>query len=272
MTPEERLDLLCHRHSVRSYADTPLSEQVINKLRSEVSYINSHEAGLNFQLCLGDDSPFRGVGRSYGMFKGVRNYLAAVIDPTFAGGDGHTYERAGFAAENFVIKCTELGLGSCFVGGTFSKEHVSALLKVYEKIPFVVAFGLSEGKDTMLARMAMKVAHRRKMIPRDFFDGDDVSYAEACKEFPWMPDALKALSVAPSALNSRPVRLKYTKDFCPAEEKSGESPECVLQITVHTIDPAKYAVELGIAKANIAYAIGGDWDWGENGAFYAISS
>lgn len=272
MTQKERLDLLCRRHSVRSYTGTSLSEDVINKLRSEVSYINSHEAGLNFQLCLGDDSPFRGVGRSYGMFKGVRNYLAAVIDPTFAGGSGNTYERAGYAAENFVIKCTELGLGSCFVGGTFSKEHVSALLKVYEKIPFVVTFGLPDGKDTMIARMAKKVAHRHKMSPRGFFDGDDESYIEACKEFPWLPDALKALSVAPSALNSRPVRLEYSKDHClnGDEVKFVESSQCEPQITAHTIDPAKYAVELGIAKANIAYAIGGDWDWGENGAFYSM--
>lgn len=247
------LELLRSRHSVRSYSDESLNEAVINKLRSEVTYINTHEAGLNFQLCFDDSSPFAGMARSYGMFRNVRNYMVAVIDPTFP----HAYERAGFFAEQFVMEAVGAGLGTCFVGGTFSREHVGARVEVYEKIPFVVAFGIADtGRTSLLAKAAARIAHRKSRSPREFFDGNDAEFEEAKRTFPWLERGLEAVACAPSALNRQPVRLKITEV---GEEKL---------VTAHTLEPEKYAVDLGIAKYNLAAVVPGIWDWGEGGAFY----
>lgn len=203
------LELIQARHSVRSYSGKTIPDDVRNRLKSEVTYINTHEAGLNFQLCFDDDAPFRGVGRSYGMFRGVRNYLVAVIDPTFP----DAYERAGYFAEQFVIEALRLGIGTCFVGGTFSRQNVGARVEVYEKIPFVIPFGYPEDDKTpLLAKMAMKFAHRKKMSPRDFFDGEDAEYEIWRNEFPWLDVALEAVACAPSSLNKRPVRLMPCRD------------------------------------------------------------
>lgn len=250
---EFRIDILRSRHSVRSYKYGEVSESEARKLRAEATFINSHEAGLNFQVCVGDDGPFKGMARSYGMFHGVDNYLAVLIDPTFP----HAFERAGYFAEQFVVEAVKLGLGTCFVGGTFSKAHVKCPVEVYEKIPFVVAFGNPDmAKTPLLARVTSSLIHRVKHSARDFFDGSDSEFEQAKKEFPWLDVALEAVACSPSALNSQPVRLAVgTVDGCRG-------------IIAYTINPEKYAVELGIAKFNVAFAVGGSWDWGEKSIFY----
>lgn len=247
------LELLRSRHSVRSYSVDSLGEKIINRLRSEVTYINTHEAGLNFQLCFDDGQPFAGMARSYGMFRNVRNYLVAVIDPTFAA----AYERAGFFAEQFVMEAVEAGLGTCFVGGTFSRDHVGARVEVYEKIPFVVTFGIADERHTsFMAKMAVRMSHRKSLAPREFFDGSDEEYEEAKKDFPWLETGLEAIACAPSALNKQPVRIK------------AKTIDNKKQIIAYTVDPAKYAVDLGIAKFNFSSVVPGIWDWGEKGVFY----
>jgi len=247
------LELIQSRHSVRSYSGKAIPDDVRNRLRSEVTYINTHEAGLNFQLSFDDDAPFRGVGRSYGMFRGVRNYLVAVIDPTFP----DAYERAGYFAEQFVIEALKLGIGTCFVGGTFSRQNVGARVEVYEKIPFVIPFGYPEDDKTpLLAKMAMKFAHRKKMSPRDFFEGTDPEYAATRQEFKWLDVALEAVACSPSSLNKRPVRLKTVTE------------EGKLHIAATTNGQETSPVDLGIAKFNVATAVAGIFDWGNSGIFY----
>lgn len=245
------LDLLRQRHSVRSFSMEPLTNDVINTIKSEITFINSHESGLNFQLCLNDSAPFEGFARSYGAFRNVNNYLVALIDPSF----DHAYERAGYFAEQFVIKCTELGIGTCFVGGTFSREHIATRSEVYEKIPFVIALGYpEEEKTTIVAKMSRSLMHIKKKTLRDFYDGDDFEYQNAVAKFPWLISALEAIECAPSALNKQPIRLKMIikESF----------PEIVAYSKNHSL------IDLGIAKYNVGAIIPGYWDWGENGVFH----
>lgn len=249
----DTLDFLKSRHSVRSYTTYPLDDAIKNKLRSEVSYINTHEAGLNFQLCFDDSAPFSGWSRSYGMFRNVSDYMVAVVDPTFP----HAYERAGYFAEQFVMEAVKAGLGTCFVGGTYSASHLGARVEVYEKVPFIVAFGQPQpGNTTLIARLSAGLTHRKTLQPRQFFEGDDIEYHEVMNRFSWLHDALEAVACAPSALNRQPVRLKM---------KAVESQP---RIVAFTPDADKFAVDLGIAKYNVAAAVPGVWEWGENAPFY----
>ena len=244
---------LRERHSVRSYdASREIPEELRQKLLAEATMVNSHEAGLNFRIVFDSDAPFRGFARSYGMFKGVRNYLAPVIDPTFPDAE----ERAGYFAEQFVMACVESGLGTCFVSGTFSRDNVDVRTEVYETVPFVVPFGFDEGKPSLIARITASAAHRKRMDARDFFDGTEDEYASALHEFPWLQTGLEAVACAPSALNRRPVRISV-------KEIDGER-----RVVASVPDLKTQAIDLGIAKFNFQAAVGGIWDWGNAAAFY----
>lgn len=246
------IEILEKRKSVRSFLKKELPTEIINKLRSEVTYINSHESGLNFQLVIGDGAPFEGFRRSYGMFRNVSNYLVAVIDPTFE----YAEERAGYMAENFVIELVKMGLGSCFVGGTFSRNDVAAQLEVYEKIPFVVPFGYQDaGNTSFMGKLTSAMAHRKEKSTDSFLINPDESRKLASEAGIDLDLALKAVRCAPSALNRQPVRLSV-KEF--------DGSACLF---AEVEDYTKNAVDLGIAKCNIALVIPGEWQWGNSAPF-----
>lgn len=249
---EYSLDLLQSRHSVRNYLPESVPDSVRNFLRAEITMINSHEAGLNFQLFFDDDNPFRGFSRSYGMFHNPRNYLAAVIDPTFADAE----ERAGYFAEQFVMKLTEMGLGSCFISGSYSAKNVSARMEVYERLPFVVLFGLPAEREKGFGKLMSRLVHGKEMSPREFFDGDNALYQQAVKLYPWIETGLAGIACAPSASNRRPVRVSM-------EEREGE------QRIVAFTPKGNVPIDLGIAKYNFqaSLSVSGIWEWGEKGAF-----
>lgn len=248
---EYTLEDLKNRHSVRSYLPKNLSGDIISRLHAEVTMTNTHEAGLNFQLVIADGGPFEGFTRSYGMFRNAVNYLACVVDPSFP----NTYERAGFFAEKFVMKAVSLGLGTCFVGGTFSAENVEAQMHIYERLPFIVSFGIpAEKTQTTLSSLAMKMVHRHDLKPRDFFAGDDTAYADAKDRYPFIEKGLQAVACAPSSLNKQPVRIGFNAD--------GN----LEAFTVGGDD--KSSIDLGIAKFNFAEASdAGEWEWGEHAIF-----
>lgn len=256
------IDELRKRHSVRSYHNKEIPSSLRTTLGAEVTMINTHAGGLNFQLIYDDDEPFAGFSRSYGMFRGVRNYLAAVIDPAIP----DAMEQAGYYAEQFVMKAVELGLGTCFVGGTFSAKHVNVRKEVYEEVPFLVTIGYPSDKVSLAARLSSKFAHRKVRNPKDFFDGDEIHYSDAMKMYPWLTTVLEAVACAPSALNHQPVRLTLQN---PArEEVAGGTPDVPMIAAFVTSDDKFSMVDLGIAKANVAMAVPGVWDWGPDAVFH----
>ncbi|MCM1370175.1 MAG: hypothetical protein NC204_07365 [Candidatus Amulumruptor caecigallinarius] len=243
---------LQRRHSVRNYSETPLKGSLLNTLKAVVTDINSHEAGLNFQLITDDPAPFKGFMKSYGFFSGVNNYLAAVIDPAF----DHAEERAGYCAEQFVMKAVKLGLGTCFVGGTFSRKDCSVQIRVYEKIPFVVTVGYPAEKVGLVSALAERMIHRNSKKPRDFFSGTAEQYEMLRREYDWFEPAIQAVALAPSALNKQPVRIGCI-------ETGGK-----LKLAAYAINSSQYSdVELGIAKYNFGAIAPGFWEWGQSAQF-----
>ena len=245
------LEQLQARHSVRRYKNEPLTGEIKSALSAEVTMTNTHEAGLNFQIIFDNGDPFQGFSRSYGMFGNVRNYLVCIVDASFA----NAVERAGFFAEQFVMKAVGLGLGTCFVGGTFSEKEIDIPKHVYETIPFIVTFGYPEKKtQTLLSSLAMKISHRHDLPARGFFEGTDDEFRKACEKYPFLPDGLEGLSCAPSSLNRQPVRVRLD------EERN---------LRIHNLKKyPKNEIDLGIGKFNFASAANaGDWEWGDDAIF-----
>ena len=71
MTIQEAIQL---RHSVRSYKDVPLSEDIVKSLQSEIIKINE-KGGLHAQLILNEPKAFQGTLAKYGKFQNVQNYI-----------------------------------------------------------------------------------------------------------------------------------------------------------------------------------------------------
>lgn len=248
------LSQLQERRSVRSYTAEPIPDAVRRSLNADISELNSHLHGLRLQIVYGDDTPFRGRMGSYGMFAGVGNYVAAVIDT----GVQFSAERAGYGCQQIVMDAVTHGLGTCFVGGTFSAQAIPVQVRAGEKIEFIVTLGYAAEKTRTMARLMAGIAHRKKMGGRDFFDAgrSAVSYDEAVKRYPLLAPALDAVSCAPSAMNRRPERFYL--------DSEGTVRAFVKDYT--GLNP----VDLGIAKYNFAQLLPGEWDFGNDTPFLPL--
>lgn len=243
------LEWLQQRHSVRAYSEDPVPPTLLNKLKATVTMINTHQHGLKFQIITDDPEPMKSFSRSYGSFTNPRNYMAAVVDTAVE----NVYERAGYFAEQFAVKAVEIGLGTCFVGGTFNSGKVKAQLRAGEKVAFIVLFGFPLGKEKILARLTVKMTHRKTKLPADFFKPTEDA-AQAMSMFPDLKLGLEGVACAPSALNKQPVRI-FLK---------GEGENAVPCAGVEEETPGNL-IDLGIAKFNYNYATATECSWG-NGA------
>ncbi len=251
------LSLLESRYSVRDYSLQPVPQEMVRTLQADLTMTCTHEAGLFFQMRTQDSDPFKGFLRSYGMFRNPNNYVACVIDPSFP----DTIERAGYFAEQFVMKAVSLGLGTCFVGGTYSAEHVNVPLRAGQRILMLVLFGIPAESPRTLAKTVSGLFKGKRKPARWFFDGSDDEYAAACKEFPWLETGLAGVACAPSWMNGRPVRFSVKE----IEDESGKAKRIVAHI-----DPKveHNFIDMGIAKYNFAAAIGsGEWLWGNDAPY-----
>ena len=71
------LEAITARHSVRTYMDKPIPEEIIKELNNEIDVCNT-EGNLNIQLVTDEPKAFDGFMAHYGKFFGLKNYIALV--------------------------------------------------------------------------------------------------------------------------------------------------------------------------------------------------
>ena len=125
------------RHSVRSYKEKKIPEELVTRLNAEIEACN-REGGLHIQLVTDEPHAFDGWMAHYGKFTGVRNYIA-LIGPESA----RLEEQAGYYGERLVLLAQTLGLNTCWVAMTFSKGAARQRCTIArgEKLACVIALG-----------------------------------------------------------------------------------------------------------------------------------
>ena len=141
------LDTIRTRTSVRAFSREPLDPET---RRSLETLLRDHSVGpfgntVRLELMdLGeaDRREAKGLG-TYGIIKGARLYILAAIDDAPL-----TREDLGFCVEQVILGATELGLGTCWVGGTFRRGRFAERMGLSERqiLPIVVPVGLPASK------------------------------------------------------------------------------------------------------------------------------
>ncbi len=250
------LEEIQSRHSVRNFRPLPLPASLVEKIKAEITMINTHEAGISFKLILNNSDPLKNFNKSYGMFRNPSNYIVAIIDNSFP----DAIERAGFFAEEIVLKATNIGLATCFVGGTFSKSGIPVPLRAGQEILFIILIGQEEiiDKPRPLARLTKAIVKRNARKWESFYvERNGWTLEKALKNFQFLKEGLEALACAPSSLNRQPFRVWVSK----------KDEESVIRIGIPDIKE-KQLIDLGIAKCNFALVCHGYFDWGNGAAFH----
>ncbi len=112
----EQKQAIEQRISRRSFLQTPIEQQILRQLLEAIEEVNE-TSGLTVSYLEDGSDAFAGF-KSYGMFDGVRAMLVLKGNRELA----FLKEKVGYYGEQLILKATELGLGSCWVGGTFDRR------------------------------------------------------------------------------------------------------------------------------------------------------
>jgi nitroreductase len=201
-------DIIKNRHSVRTYNPAMLDVDVKSKLREYAADVKGPFDSV-VRLELIDTNDFtEGTGSkigTYGVIKGAKTFIAGVTDKK-----EYNMEQLGYCLESLMLYAASLGLGTCWLGGTFKRSQFAELvaLKEEEHIPAVTPVGQPAEKRAFVESMMRRLAgsDNRKPWNELFFDGsfDKTLSQESAGVY---AEALEMLRLAPSASNKQPWRI-----------------------------------------------------------------
>lgn len=211
------------RHSVRSYKNEPIADELLAVLQDEIDDCN-REGNLHIQLITNEPKAFDSFMAHYGKFSGVTNYIALI------GKKGPDLEeKCGYYGERLVLKAQSLGLNSCWVAMTYKKIPGTFTLDAGEKLTVVIAIGYGKTNG---------VVHKSKAISA-------VSNVTANSP-EWFKNGVEAALLAPTAMNQQKFTLTLNQNEVTAKAGMGFYAKTDLGIV-------KYHFEIGANSS--------EWHW-----------
>jgi nitroreductase len=239
------------RHSVRSYDERPLAGEERAAVARSLEANRAGPFGGEVTLALVDlDEAEGALARArftYGVIRGARSYVVGSVAGPQATVD------FGWCLERVVLEATKLGLGTCWIGGTFHRSAFAEQAQVKDGwlIPCVTPVGHGSGRQSLTER-AFKLfagSHGRKEWKELFFL--DVAGTPLTPETAGVyAEALECVRIAPSAANRQPWRV-----FAEPRERSfhfGLARSPVYDKSISTVSLQE--VDLGIALCHFELA------------------
>ena len=194
------------RYSTRTYTDQPITAETIEKINDYINTLsNPFSIKVNFKLLEANKSAGSEKLGTYGVIKGSNNYIGATVENSEL-----ALEALGYEFEKLILYLTSLGLGTCWLGGTFNRSSFKNAFEVKENeiFPAISPFGYPSSKKRIadsLVRMVAKSDHRKSWNEL-FYNkkfSDPLAFADAdAYAFP-----LEMIRLAPSASNKQPWRV-----------------------------------------------------------------
>jgi nitroreductase len=208
-------DVIKHRHSVRTYKPEAIYNEIRSKLIEYAAELKGpFDSKVRLELIDSLELESKSGGRigTYGVIKGAKTYIAGITDKSM-----HNMEQLGYCMESLMLYAESMGLGSCWLGGTFRRSQFADLvnLKEEEMIPCVSPIGYATDRKSFVEAAMRKLAgsDNRMLWSELFFeeDFDRPLTEEAAGEY---KNVLDMVRLAPSASNKQPWRiLKQGKEY-----------------------------------------------------------
>ena len=201
------IHIIRERKSIRTYTDKPIEEEKKEALNKFLSANTAGPFGTKSRFIFVTASPqdkesLKGL-ITYGMIKNPMGFIIGAVEKKL-----HNLEDFGYLMEKNILKATDLGLSTCWLGGTFSKSRFSQkiALKNNEIVPAVTPVGYAEpnlpAMDSVIRNAS--AADKRKSWSALFFHGDRPL---AIEELGRYATPLEMVRLAPSANNFQPWRI-----------------------------------------------------------------
>jgi len=230
------------RRSRRKYLAIPICADVRNKLEA-LAKEYCVAANIRVEFVWDNGSAFNGLRKSYGMFSGVQNYIGLVADKD----DTETIEKLGYYGELLTLHAVALGLGTCWVGGSFSRKICPINLSGNEIVICTITLGHTQEQDSFKEKLIRGITHRKSKTAEEMMTSD-------APVPDWFMTGMRTVQKAPSAVNLQPVIFSF---------KDGK-----ITASIKNVSDIGSVLDLGIAKAHFELGAGcGKWSFGDGAEF-----
>ncbi len=208
-------EIIKERYSCRSYLTKPISENHRWLLESYIASaccqapLGTHPRFGLIAAVEGDSSKLRGLG-TYGF---IRNPTCFLVGATVL--EGKSLEDFGYVTESIILYATDLSLGTCWLGGSFTRSTFIERFPIApgEIMPAVIASGypVEGSRSTDILRQQVGSDER--------FPWSQLYYHETFQRLLTQEEAgeftvpLEMVRLAPSASNKQPWRLVKAGNF-----------------------------------------------------------
>lgn len=197
------------RYSCRTYQKKKIEQGNHQKLSDFASLTQNGPLGSRsrFELIAsmdGDSNALRGLG-TYGFIKDASGYIVGATKNELK-----SLEDFGYLMEKIILYATDLGLGTCWLGGSFTRSRFAKKISARddEIIPAVTSVGYISGRPRRFDKFIRQEANADRRRPWDwlFFDRDFGNpLAEQAADEYAVP--LEMVRLGPSASNLQPWRI-----------------------------------------------------------------
>jgi len=150
-------EIIKKRFSCRTYSERSIEDKVLQEFLTIVNDIHKGPFGNqpNFRLIHLTSFTIQEAKKlgTYGIIKNARLFIVGTIK------NGHlAMEDYGYCKEEIILKATALGLGTCWLGGTFQSSNFAQAVDLQkdELLPTITPIGYPAGE---------KIIYRKNNAP-----------------------------------------------------------------------------------------------------------
>jgi len=201
--------LIRMRYSCRTYEAVPIAAAKRQALAEFAATRQQGPLGTPARFALittteQDHSALRGLG-TYGFIRGATGFILGAVQR-----GPHDMPDFGCLLEQIVLYATDLGLGTCWLGGTYTRSTFARQIALDkgEVMPAVIALGIIARQRSQVDRGIRRAAQGDRRLPgeRLFFDGD-FSHPLGEETAGAYAVPLQMVRLGPSASNKQPWRI-----------------------------------------------------------------
>ncbi|MBF0225330.1 MAG: nitroreductase family protein [Desulfobacterales bacterium] len=212
------IDIIKKRFSCRTYTDEAIEENKKNILNE--FFLSDKSCPFNtpsrFELIAAteeDRKSLKGLG-TYGFIRGATGFIGGSVKKA-----NNDLEDYGYLMEKIILLATDIGLGTCWLGGTFNKSNFANKISLLEDeiMPAVVAIGYKQEKrGTIESFIRWKAGSDSRQPWEIMFFNENFSTPITKAQAGVYADVIEMVRLAPSASNKQPWRIvkdKSKNDF-----------------------------------------------------------
>jgi hypothetical protein len=202
-------DIIRQRFSCRTYIEQPIAAEKRRKLQTFIDALQSGPFGgrSHFHLVAADNGDSRALKDlgTYGFIQGATGYIIGTL-----GTDEKNLEDYGYQMEQIILFATDLDLGTCWLGGSFTRSSFAKKINAADDalIPAVTSIGeIANVEDARNGLLRRQINADQRLPWEQLFFNQNFGVPLMQKDAGDYATPLEMLRIGPSASNKQPWRV-----------------------------------------------------------------